>query len=135
MVQNRNQHLQDVAAFQHIIQKLFVIVAQFPEEHQQLLVAVQTFRRVGQIALNEWIVQQSRDTFENEMEILVAMHTRQIVYEQIIGNAGLLEGLLVLGRGAVQRQIMVERDDQDLEADLDQRLHCVRENKVIVWYT
>lgn len=132
MVQNGNQHLQDVATLQHVIQKLLIIVAQLPEEHQQLLVAVQTFRRIGQIALHQWIVEQPCDALQDEMEILVTMHTGQIVDEKIVGHAGLFEGLLVFGRCAVQRQIVIERDDENLKADLDEWFHGVGKNEMIV---
>jgi hypothetical protein len=91
MIQNRHQNVQHIGALQNKVQKLLVVVANLPEEHEQLLVAVQSLGGVRQVALLEWIVQQSRDAFEDEVEVFVAVNSRQIIDEEIVD--GLLGGL------------------------------------------
>ena len=38
VVEDGDEHLQDVAALEHVEEELLVVVAHLPEEHQQLLV-------------------------------------------------------------------------------------------------
>lgn len=124
MVQNRNKHIQDVAALQHIVQEFLIVVTDFPKEDEQLLVAVQPLRRIGQIALHKWIVQQPRDATQTKLKILVAMDARQIVDEQIITDAvGLVRAHdAAAAQRSVRRlpqcHVVVERYDQNLQANL-----------------
>lgn len=93
---------------------------------------MQSFCWIRQITLDQRIVQQSRDSLKNEMEILITMNSRQIVDKQIIARAGFVERLLVLNGRTVQGHVVVESDDQNLQTNLDQRFHGVREDKMIV---
>lgn len=42
---------------------------------------MQTFRRIGQVALHQRIVEQPGNAFQTEIEIFIAMNARQIVDE------------------------------------------------------
>lgn len=57
VVQNRYENFQNIRTFEDVVEELFIVVTEFPEKHQKLLMEMHFFCRVGQIRLHQWIVQ------------------------------------------------------------------------------
>lgn len=69
MIQDRYENVEDVGTLEYVVQEFFVVIAHFPEKNEKLLMEMDFFRGIRQVSLHHWIVQQSCDSFQHELEV------------------------------------------------------------------
>ena len=126
-----HEDVENVAGFQDVVEEFLVKVAHLPEEDEQLLVILHLLVRVGQVRLDQGILEEPGEAVEHKGEILLAMDARQVVDEQVlVDHSALLVGRIQLG--TLSRGVPVERDDKQLKGCLDQGLTTVSEEQMVV---
>ncbi len=83
VVENGHQDLQDIARLQYVVHELFVVVAELPEEDQQLLVEGDALVAVRQVALRQRIVQQAGEAAQQKLKVVLAVDPTEVVDEEV----------------------------------------------------
>ena len=71
VVEHGDHDLQHLAALEDVVEELLVVLAQLPEEDEQLLVEVDLLLGAGQVGLGQRVHQQPRDARQDEGEVLL----------------------------------------------------------------
>ena len=70
-VAHSHHNLPDLAALEDVVEELLVVLAQLPEQDEQLLVEVDLLLGAGQVGLGQRVHQQPRDARQDEAQVLL----------------------------------------------------------------
>ena len=117
MMQDGGKDVQNVAGLQHEEEELLVVLAELPEEDEELLMKLDFALWMREICVDEGVHQEARDTLQDEGEVLLAVDAAQVVEEEVVGQVGVVAvagdaaGPRVGGRRRRGGGLLVQADD------------------------